>query len=193
MNVDRVHVRSPDPRRRTQAVDQRQPYRLIHQRGVWYLAGWHKGKLKTFSLFALHSPRLEETRFTPDPALQVELDRASSVWQTGQETQEVIIHVAAPVAPYFERRELIAGQCIERREADGSLVLTVQAGHQRQVLPVVQQWLPHLRIIQPVEWQDVLEAILHGYLYKKGERVLQIATPPDARGRQDHTLLGPTA
>lgn len=59
--------------------------------------------------------------------------------------------MAAPAAPYFERRELIAGQCIERWEADGSPLLTVQAGHQRQVLPIVQQWLPHLRITQPVE------------------------------------------
>ena len=143
-----------------------QPYRLVHQRGVWYLAGQHKGKLKTFSLFALQSPRLEDTKFVPDPALLEQLDNASSVWQTGQQIQEVRIHVAAPVAPYFERRELIAGQYIERREADGSLVLTVQAGHKRQVLPIVQQWLPHLRITLPVDWQEALEATMQAYLQK---------------------------
>lgn len=156
-----------------------QPHRLVHQRGVWYLAGRHKGKLKTFSLFALQSLRLENTQFEPNPALQEELDRASSVWQTGQQTQEVRIHVAAPVAPYFERRELIAGQCIERWETDGSLVLIVQAGHQRQVLPIVQQWLPHLRILHPVEWQQALEAAMQAYV-QKSSAALAKATPPVA-------------
>lgn len=156
-----------------------QPYRLVHQRGVWYLAGLHNGKLKTFSLFALQSPRIEDTKFVPNPALQEELDKASSVWQTGQGTQEVRIQVAAAVAAYFVRRELIAGQCIERREPDGSLVLTVQAGHQRQVLPIVQQWLPHLRITQPIEWQAELEATMQAYLQKSSEAPSK-ATPPVA-------------
>jgi hypothetical protein len=41
-------------------------------------------------------------------------------------------------------------------------------GHANQVLPIVRYWMPHLRIVSPVELQAELEEGVRGYLGKGG-------------------------
>ena len=65
------------------------------------------------------------------------------------------MRVAAAVAHYFTRRDLLPGQ-ITRADADGSLLVTATIHHPQQLLPIVRYWMPHVRILEPQEWEEQL-------------------------------------
>ena len=134
---------------------QAQPYRLIHKNGVWYLAAEEAGRLKNFSVALIEDLQVDETRhFKPKAAHQNYINAKDDVWFT-EDTTEVLLRVAPAMAHYFTRRPLLPRQQ-QRLDADGSLLVTTHINHMNQLLPVVRYWLPHVRIVQPVEWHEAL-------------------------------------
>ena len=132
-----------------------QPYRLIHKNGVWYLAAEEGGKLKNFSVALIADLEVDQTsRFTPKQAHTHYINNKDDVWFT-EATTEVLLRVAPTIAHYFARRDLLPQQQ-HREDSDGSLLVTTHINHINQLLPVVRYWLPHVRIVQPVAWQEEL-------------------------------------
>lgn len=145
------------------------PYRLIHKNGIWYLAaaelnaqtGAQTGaktsaqQLKNFSVARIEALRVDEhARFAPQPEHLAYLERQPDIWFTRQPV-EATLRVAAAVAHYFTRRDLLPGQ-ITRADADGSLLVTATIHHPQQLLPIVRYWMPHVRILEPQEWEEQL-------------------------------------
>jgi predicted DNA-binding transcriptional regulator YafY len=138
-------------------------YRLINNNGVWYLAAIHDGKPKSYAFGKLATPELLEARFAPDAAISRMLDEEDSIWLNVKKT-EVILAVAAPAAPYFRRRKLIAQQVIDKELEDGGLIASGKFAHPNQILPIVRYWLPSVRIISPITWRKEMEHGLRKYL-----------------------------
>jgi len=139
------------------------PYKLIHHGGIWYLAATDAGVIKAYALGKMDDlVRLEDT-YAPEPHLLEMLHEEDSIWLNEKKT-EAVLTVAAPVASYFRRRKLIAQQRIDKELEDGGLIISGKFAHPDQILPTVRQWIPHVRIVSPVAWQDLLEAGLRGYL-----------------------------
>ena len=80
-----------------------------------------------------------------------------------EDTTEVLLRVAPEAAHYFLRRPLLPQQQ-QRQDSDDSLLVTTHINHIDQLLPVVRYWLPHVRIVQPVAWQEELHASLQAAL-----------------------------
>ncbi|HCN1110227.1 TPA: WYL domain-containing protein [Escherichia coli] len=76
----------------------------------------------------------------------------------------MVIKVPPSVAEYFQRRDLVVGQVIEKELNDGGLIISSNVSHKNEVLPVVQYWLPHLRIISPESLQQEMEKEIKKYL-----------------------------
>ncbi len=141
------------------------PYRLIHKTGVWYLAAEEAGRLKNFSVALIEGLQVDETsHFTPQHAHQDYINAKDDVWFT-ERTTEVLLRVAPEVAHYFTRRALLPRQQ-QRADSDGSLLVTAHINHINQLLPVVRYWLPHVRIVKPVEWHEALVEGLRATLQK---------------------------
>lgn len=140
-----------------------QPYRLINNAGIWYLAAVNAGKPKAYAFGKLRAPEVLEARFAPDAAIVRMLDEEDSIWLNTRKT-EVVLTIAPPAAIYFRRRKLIAQQVIEKELEDGGLIVSGKFAHPDQVLPIVRYWIPHVRIVSPTGWQEELEAALRGYL-----------------------------
>lgn len=140
-----------------------EPYKLLNQHGIWYLAARDGEKLKTFAFGRIERLRMEDCQFQPDPAISQRLREEDGIW-FAEEQREVVLKVAAEIASYFKRRKLIANQVIEKELEDGGLILSARIGHANQVLPIVRYWIPHIRIISPESLQTELEEQLQGYL-----------------------------
>ena len=143
------------------------PYKLVNLKGVWYLAARHDDKLKTFSFARIGALMATDESFEPDAQMLERIRTEEGVWLS-ERTLEVVITVDAQAAPYFKRRRLIANQVIVKELADGGLIVSARVGHANQVLPIVRYWMPHLRIVSPVEMQTELEEGVRGYLGKGG-------------------------
>jgi predicted DNA-binding transcriptional regulator YafY len=53
---------------------------------------------------------------------------------------------------------------IEQQTADGGLIVTTQVAHKKEILPVVQYWIPHLKILAPASLQSEMEAEIKSWL-----------------------------
>lgn len=140
-----------------------EPYKLLNVNGIWYLAACAAGKVKTFSFSRIESLLVLESRFAPHPEVEVRLETEDGVW-ISERRIEVILIVSERVAGYFMRRRVLPNQSIVKTLDGGALLLSSTVGHVNEILPKVRYWIPHVRVISPVELQRDLEAELSAYL-----------------------------
>lgn len=139
------------------------PYGLVLQDGVWYLAATDAGQLKSYVITKICCLLVAHDTFTPDPAVAQKVQEEDSIWLSLKKS-EVVLNVALPAADYFLRKKLIGGQKIEKHLDGGSLIVSGQIAYPNQILPIVRQWIPCIRVISPDGMQADLENQLRAYL-----------------------------
>lgn len=139
------------------------PYKLVLQDGIWYLQASDAGQIKSYAVSRITRLLVGSDTFTPDPATADYLEREDSIWLNTDKT-EVVLKIAPPAAGYFERRQLIGSQKIEKTLADGSLIVSGLIAHPNQILSVVRYWIPCIHIISPEGLQSDLNQQLTSYL-----------------------------
>jgi predicted DNA-binding transcriptional regulator YafY len=143
------------------------PFKLINNKGIWYLVARDSGKLKTFSFAKIERLSRLDTRFAHDSEIDKMLKEEDGIW-LGEEKKEIVFKIAREIAGYFKRRKLIANQVIEKELEDGGLIVSAKVGHANQVLPIVRYWIPHIRIISPEGLQAEMEKDIRSYLERVG-------------------------
>lgn len=138
------------------------PYKLINNKGIWYLAALDGLKLKSFSFSKIERLKTLETGFAWDQRIDKQLAEEDGIWLS-DEKQEIVLKVSSEVASYFKRRRLIVNQVIEKELEDGGLIVSAKVGHPNQIMPIVRYWIPHIRIISPEILQVEMENGLAEY------------------------------
>lgn len=141
------------------------PYKLINNKGIWYLSALDGGKLKAFSFTRIEKLNILEEVFSWDAKINTQLESEDSIWLS-EEKQEVVMKISHKIADYFKRRKLIANQVIEKELEDGGLIVSAKVGHSDQILPIVRYWIPNIRIISPESLQLDMEKTIVEYLKK---------------------------
>lgn len=140
-----------------------EPYKLINHKGIWYLAAWDDDRLKSFSVTKLEALRSDQMTFVPRRQVEQDLTSSDSIW-LGQKRQQVLMLVSAKVASYFQRRNLLPNQVIEKELNGGDILVSSTVTQADEVLPIVRYWIPNIRIVEPPEFQRQLETGLTDYL-----------------------------
>jgi predicted DNA-binding transcriptional regulator YafY len=140
-----------------------EPYKLVNQDGIWYLAAKDGGKLKAYTFSKIDRLQVGSATFVPDPGVNTTLAQEDSIWLSDNK-KEVVLKIAREAAGYFRRRKLIASQVIEKELEDGGLIVSCKVAHPNQILPIVRYWLPSVRIISPEGLQADMESQMRGYL-----------------------------
>ncbi len=141
------------------------PLRLAFFDGYWYLLAFDveaKDTFKKFHLKSLSSITALEENFSYPKEISKLIEKAFSVWFDLSDAFEVRLWVSKEIAPYFERKPY-NGQSIEGRDADGSIEVVIKVTNEMEILPIVQWYLPHIRILKP-EWiNDILMQKIDSY------------------------------
>ena len=140
-----------------------EPYKLLNQKGIWYLAAYGGQTIKSFSVSRVESLQLKHTTFFLDPALEAELHRSETIWHSTTK-HRVVLQVKREVATYFKRRKLVPMQEIEGELLNGDILVVTEVAHADELLPIVRYWIPHVRILKPVKFQQQMESGLALYL-----------------------------
>ena len=141
-----------------------EPYRLIHNKGIWYLAATEDGRLKSFAFARIDALQVLDESFVPAPATRAQIENDDDIW-FGEERLEVTVQVAASNAYYFLRRNVLPHQQLIEQQADGRLLLRCRVNHPNQLLPIIRYWIPHVRILEPAWLQQQLRDELTDYLH----------------------------
>ncbi|MDF1882616.1 WYL domain-containing protein [Sulfurimonas sp. SAG-AH-194-C21] len=139
------------------------PYKLLNNKGVWYLAGVEGEKLKTFFLENIVKPTLSDETYTYDSEVVNKLKTEDNIWFSDEQF-EVVLKVDKSVASYFTRRNIIPNQVVIKNLEDGGIIVSTKVGHMNQILPIVRYWIPNVRVVSPESLQVELEESLKEYL-----------------------------
>ena len=140
-----------------------EPYKLINNKGIWYLAAWDEGRLKSFTITKMEALWPMKTTFLPRPQIEKELTTSDSIW-LGEKRQRVLLRVSTKVAEYFKRRQLIPDQIIEKELDNGDILVSTMVAQPDEVMPIIRYWIPHVEILEPLAFQKKLELGLADYL-----------------------------
>nr|WP_315468700.1 WYL domain-containing protein [uncultured Undibacterium sp.] len=138
------------------------PYKLINNKGIWYLAAQDKDKLKTFSFTKIRDLFMSSEVFVWDEAVNQQLLNEDGIWLSTSK-QTITMSVSKEIAHYFKRRKLIPLQVIEEEKSDGSLIVSSTVAHLNQIFPIIRYWIPHIQIVSPPELQDQMLDELASY------------------------------
>ena len=142
------------------------PYRLINKNGIWYVVGLSNQKQLTFCFTQIKNLIITDESFVVDEDLKSQIANTDSLY-FGNNFAEIVIQVDVSVSGYFERRDLLPNQESIKKLSNGDLLLMCKNVNPEEVIPIVQYWLPNIRVISPSEVQDKIEYMLRGYLKNK--------------------------
>lgn len=140
-----------------------EPYRLVNNKGIWYLVALDAGQLKSFSLSRISQLQLSADTYEPRIDLRRQIEEEDDVWFSEEKT-EVLLTIAPQVAYYFQRRKLLPQQVIDKELENGGLIVSSRISNKNQILPLIRYWIPHVRILEPSWLKDQLEGGLRDYL-----------------------------
>lgn len=139
-----------------------EPYRLVNQKGIWYLAGV-EDKLKSFAVAKMFDVSIIGETFIPDPSVVEIIEQSDSQW-IGTETREAVFQIDAEAAPYFRRRALIPDQKIEKELEDGGIIASGRFTDDTHALNIVGYWLPHIKVLSPAQLNKQFHQQIQKYL-----------------------------
>ena len=142
-----------------------EPYKLVNQKGIWYLAAWDGDKLKSFAVSRMTALMRDQKSFVARTNIEKELADSDGIW-LGTVRQRVLIQVSRQVGGFFRRRNLLPNQVIEQEIEGGDIFVSTTVAHSDEVLPIIRYWIPHVRIVEPLHYQQLLERGLTDYLQR---------------------------
>ncbi len=149
-----------------------EPYRLVNFDGIWYLYGRdieekEESDHKTWILKEIDNVEVfhGETHDTPDEAIDEDLEDAYSAHFVVDKSFEVKLKVAAEVADIFRQKNHLPRQH-STIQKDGSLSVTSIISTYADIDPEIKSWLPHIKILEPVEYREKFKKELKKYLEK---------------------------
>jgi predicted DNA-binding transcriptional regulator YafY len=140
-----------------------EPYKLINQKVIWYLAAWNDGQLKSFAISRMKALMVDEAAFVSRQKIDKELADSDGIW-LGAVRHRVLIQLSSQVATFFRRRNLVPNQVIEKETAGGGILVASTVVHIDEILLIIRYWILHVRVVEPPQYQQLLEQGLADYL-----------------------------
>jgi len=147
-----------------------QPYKIIYYGGNWYLAvlttkdytindGF---RLLRLNFITYVSYCKNKSNFHEDIHVKDFLEnRFQSLFTSfSKEFFDVKIKVLSKVARYFKVKKFLKSQKIIKELENGDLIIKFSINDDMEIIPLVQMWLPNLRVIKPESLHEkILENI----------------------------------
>ena len=141
------------------------PIYLLTENGFWYLISRdHKDdNIKHFRLDRMKDFEVTQEKTELTEAMRQEAYAKNSSWDSGSAKTLVHLYIKAEVASYFRTNMLLhPTQEIVNEHEDGSIELHCHITHEMELLPRIQQWLPHIFIIEPKPlWEKLVSNLTH--------------------------------
>jgi len=147
-----------------------EPYRLVNFDGIWYLYGKDKEEKvdndhKTWMLKDIDEVQIYygDKHNTSDEDIDEDLEEAHSAQFVVDKTFEVKLKVSANITDIFRQRNHLPKQN-SQLQPDGSLLVTSTISTYEDIDPEIKSWLPHIEVLEPVEYREKFIGELEGYL-----------------------------
>ena len=92
---------------------------------------------------------MKEYKMPENASLLESLKNATSVWGVNtKDKYSVQLMAQGQAADFFRCKVVLPSQKTEEKE-DGKILISAKISHEMEVLPIIMQWLPEIKIISP--------------------------------------------
>ncbi|WP_139296341.1 helix-turn-helix transcriptional regulator, partial [Moritella viscosa] len=144
-------------------LEQAHPYRLVNDRGIWYLAAVCQNHLHSFRIAYISQLQLSGDKYKPQANIQNEIIRQGMQW-IDIDKLDVLIQVDSHVASRFLDGGLLPNIQVLKEMDDGSLLISSQITRLHDVIPILKAWMPHVEVLSPVSLKHELIRDLYASL-----------------------------
>ncbi|MGR6780509.1 helix-turn-helix transcriptional regulator [Moritella viscosa] len=144
-------------------LEQLHPYRLVNDRGIWYLAAMYQNHLHSFRIAYISQLQLSDDKYKPQSNIQDEIIRQGMQW-LDIDKSDVLIQVDAHVASRFLDDDLLPNIQVLKEMDDGSLLISSQVTRLHDVIPILKAWMPHVEVLSPISLKHELIRDLYASL-----------------------------
>lgn len=144
-----------------------EPYKLINNGGLWYLAAVENNKLKSFEIGLIEEVNVSDQQFNREIKFLEELENNKGIYFGNKVI--VTLKVSSKAANYISRRELFPEQRLLKKEDDGELIISVSITESEVLFRWLRYWMPEISILTPTSLahqfsDDLLEKVSMGLL-----------------------------
>lgn len=138
------------------------PLKIVDYEGFWYLLAKlaENGHIRTFRLEKIKEAKLLDKTFNMPDNLKIILDNSVNIWFSDKRDKEIVLRLGSNIAGYFKQKKYFPCQEIIKTEKDGSIFISTKVGQYEEALHVLMTWLPHIKVIKPLEFKEILSNIL---------------------------------
>ncbi|SMC10062.1 helix-turn-helix transcriptional regulator [Nitratiruptor tergarcus] len=143
------------------------PFQIANFQGFWYLVAedMKDGVIKKYLLRQIAQVKISDEKFTPPKNLHEKISKALSIWfDPDIEPFEVRLFIDGKVAKYFKYKPLAPSQIILGEDQDGSIEIALKITHEMEIIPIIKQWLPHIRVLEPKWLDEMIKEDIKTYL-----------------------------
>jgi len=133
------------------------PLKIANFEGYWYLIALDakNNKLKKYHLKSINKISILDKKFAISGNLDKLLENAINVWfNPDTEPFEVSLFLEKSAAVIIKRKPISNSQRIIKEYQDGACDISVQITHYREILPIIQYWMPYIKVISPKSLQE---------------------------------------
>jgi predicted DNA-binding transcriptional regulator YafY len=143
------------------------PIRIIFFDGFWYLlAVTEKNKyLIKYRIDNIKSLSILNEKIDSTINIKSMLEKSVNIFFTQERNVNVKLKIDKEAGIYFKQKSIFPEQKIIE-ELDDGLILETSVCQFIEILHIICQWIPHVYIIEPKEYNDELKNILSSYLEK---------------------------
>ncbi|BCD62890.1 hypothetical protein NitYY0826_C1776 [Nitratiruptor sp. YY08-26] len=143
------------------------PFQIANFQGFWYLVAedMKDGVIKKYLLRQIAQVKIGTGKFTPPKNLHEKISKALSIWfDPDAKPFEVRLFIDGKVAKYFKYKPLAPSQVILGQDRDDSIEISVKITHEMEIIPIIKQWLPHIKVLEPKWLDEMIKEDLQSYL-----------------------------
>ena len=147
--------------------DEIYPLKILNLEGYWYLIIFdvNEQKLKTFHLNTIKDIKLLDKHYDYDEETIKSFDNAlTAYFIPNSKTILVELFIDSQIARYFARKPLNKTQRTTKTYDDGSIDIELMITNIMEIVPTIQRYIPHVKVISPSELKDKIDENLKIYL-----------------------------
>ena len=145
-----------------------EPQKIISLDGIWYLLALEKSenKIKSFLLSKIENVKLTTKRFKTNNSIEKTIENVHSGFFEDGNSFKVIIKISPEVSHFFKIKSFLPSQEILEEFEDSSLMVSFHVTHYEDIDNIIKSWLPHIEVLEPIEYKEQIIEELKTYLDK---------------------------
>jgi len=134
-----------------------EPYKIVNFEGFWYLVARKNKDLRRYYLQHIFNVEVLEDKFRKSKKLESAISKALNIWFDENESFKVELLIDNSIIKYIQRKPLSKTQRLKKFDEDNNMIITLEISNEREIIPIVKYWLPHIKVIEPIWIQKIVE------------------------------------